>query len=441
MRESSAPRWALSLYSLAWRLLLPLALLRLWWRGRREPLYRAHLGERLGRYAAPERDAGAPLLWVHAVSLGETRAVAPLLDALRAQRPGLRILLTHMTASGRDAGRALLRADDLQVWLPYDLPGALRRFLQRFRPELGVLMETEVWPNLLAVCADAGVPLLLANARLSPRSAARWARWPRLATAAFGAIDSAAAQTEDDAARLRALGVREVTVAGNLKFDRHSDPKLHALGLRWRAAVAPRPVLVLASTREHQGIAEEALLLDALPAALRARVLIVLVPRHPPRFDAVARLARDRGLRVQRRSIGLPDAGTDVWLGDTLGEMSAYFAMADAAFVGGSLLPLGGQNLIEACAEGCPVVMGPSSFNFAQAAEQAAAAGALRRAADAAGVWSALQTWLDQPQQRVSAQQAALAFSAAHRGAAVQHAAWIGARLDAPGGGSRQQPQ
>ena len=432
MTPRPAPRWALVLYSWAWRLLLPLALARLWWRGRREPLYRAWLGERLGRYrnAPPRGDDATLLVWVHAVSLGETRAAAPLLDALRQAQPGLRVLLTHMTASGRDAGRGLLRDGDLQLWLPYDLPGALRRFLRHWRPALGVLMETEIWPNLLAVCAEQGVPLLLANARLSPRSAARWARWPRLAAAAFGAITSAAAQTADDAARLRALGVVDAIVAGNLKFDRPSDAQLHALGRRWRAQAA-RPVLLLASTREQNGVAEESLLLDAMPAALRARVLVVLVPRHPPRFDGVARIAQQHGLRVARRSEALPAADTELWLGDSLGEMAAYFAMADAAFVGGSLLPLGGQNLIEACAEGCPVVMGPHTFNFAQAAEQAAAAGAMRQVDDAAAVLRALQDWLDQPTRREAAQRAALAFSAAHRGAAAAHAAWISKHLPA----------
>ena len=424
------PSWALSLYTLAWRMLLPLALLRLWWRGRREPLYRTRLGERLGLYRdAPGRgDDSAALVWVHAVSLGETRAAAPLLDALRQAHPDMRVLLTHMTASGRDAGRGLLRDGDLQLWLPYDLPGALRRFLRRHRPTLGVLMETEIWPNLLAICAEQRVPLLLANARLSPRSAARWARWPRLAAAAFGAITSAAAQTTDDAARLRALGVRDAIVAGNLKFDRPSDARLHALGRAWRAGAA-RPVVLLASTREQHGVAEETLLLDAMPPALRGRVLVVLVPRHPPRFDGVAHIAQTHGLRLLRRSAGVPQPDTELWLGDSLGEMAAYFAMADAAFVGGSLLPLGGQNLIEACAEGCPVVMGPHTFNFAQAAEQAAAAGALRQVDDAAAVWRALQDWLDDATQRVAAQKAALAFSAAHRGAAAAHADWVGRHL------------
>jgi 3-deoxy-D-manno-octulosonic-acid transferase len=430
MTPRRPPSWALTLYTLAWRALLPLALARLWWRGRREPLYRTHLGERLGLYRnAPSRgDDAAPLVWVHAVSLGETRAAAPLLDALRQAYPGMRMLLTHMTASGREAGHGLLRDGDLQLWLPYDLPGALRRFLRRYRPTLGVLMETEIWPNLLAICAEQRVPLLLANARLSPRSAARWSRWPRLAQAAFGAISSAAAQTADDAARLRALGVRDTIVAGNLKFDRPGDARLHALGLAWRAAAA-RPVLLLASTREQQGVAEEALLLDAMPPSLRARVLVVLVPRHPPRFDDVARIAQEHGLRLARRSEGAPRPDTELWLGDSLGEMAAYFAMADAAFVGGSLLPLGGQNLIEACAEGCPVVMGPHTFNFAQAAEQAAAAGALRQVDDAAAVWRALQDWLDDATQRVAAQKAALAFSAAHRGAAAAHADWVGRHL------------
>jgi 3-deoxy-D-manno-octulosonic-acid transferase len=421
-------RLARAAYTGVWCLLLPLALLRLFWRARREPAYRSHIGERLGLYRAAQPSvAGRPLLWLHAVSLGETRAAQPLLEALRSLRPDLRLLLTHMTATGRSAGAQLLRDGDQQVWLPYDLPGPLRRFLHGFRPDFGVLMETEVWPNLTAACAAAGIPLLLANARLSARSAARWERWPTLGAAAFGAL-VAAAQTEADAQRLRRVGVREAWVAGNLKFDRSSDAALHALGLQWRAA-AQRPVLLLASTRAQGGNAEEDLLLDALPRRLLDRALLVLVPRHPQRIPEVLALLQRRGLRTTRRSEGWPDAQTEVWLGDSMGEMPAYYAMADAAFVGGSLLELGGQNLIEACAEGCPVVMGPHCFNFAQAVEQGVAAGAVRRAADAAAVWEVLDRWLEDAAARSQARSAARDFAASHCGAAMRHAQWIAARL------------
>lgn len=419
---------ALLLYGWVWWLVLPLALLRLWWRGRREPGYRQAVGERLGWFGgAPARPEGAPVIWLHAVSLGETRAAAPLIQALRDRHPGMRLVLTHMTATGRAAGKELLAPGDVQVWLPYDLPGPMRRFLSRYRPDCGVLMETEVWPNLAVQCGRARVPLLLANARLSARSAARWHRWPTLARSAWGGLH-AAAQTKADGERLRGMGVRSVEVLGNLKFDLTPDAALLERGRAWRAA-AGRPVLLLASTRESDGTAEETLLLRAVPAALRQRALLVWVPRHPQRFDAVADLLAEAGCRVTRRSAQAPTADTDVWLGDSLGEMTAYYAMAEAAFIGGSLLPLGGQNLIEACACGCPVVLGPSQFNFDAAAQWALEAGAAVQAEDAEAVWAAMTCWLDDAPARQLASGRALSFAAAHRGAAGRQAEWIGAHL------------
>lgn len=419
-----------TLYSILFALLLPVIIARLFWRARREPLYGTRIGERLGLYA--DRPAGAgPLVWMHAVSLGEVRAAQPLIEALRRVRPDMRLLLTHMTATGREAGAAVLRPGDAQAWLPYDLPLPCARFLAHFQPDVGVLIETEVWPNLARACARGKVPLLLANARMSARSAARWARWSALAAPAFGALGGAAAQTPADAQRLRGLGVRDVRVAGNVKFDRAADPALQALGRQWRAAAGARPVLLLASTREQGGVSEEAMLLDAMPPTLLQQVLLVVVPRHPQRMASVEALLRERGLRVQRRSRGLPDAATQVWLGDSLGEMPAYYAMADAAFIGGSLLALGGQNLIEACAEGCPVVIGPHTFNFAQAVAQGVEAGAVVQVADAAAVWVRLQSWLDAPRVRAAAHDAALRFCADHRGAAEIQAAWVISALEA----------
>ena len=428
----------LRIYGLLWRLALPFALLRLWWRGRAEPLYRQYWAERLGWFNGKSASATTtgPRVWVHAVSLGETRAAAPLIEALRERMPQMRLLLTHMTATGRAAGAELLQPGDLQVWLPYDLPGPMRRFLRRFQPCAAVLMETEVWPNLAEQCRAAGVPVLLANARLSARSASRWQRWPSLARVAWGGL-YAAAQTPEDARRIQALGAAQATSLGNLKFDMRADPALMQLGEQWKAAAA-RPVLLLASTREQGGQSEEALLLAALPLALAQRALLVWVPRHPQRFDAVAQLLAGQGHAVQRRSMGAPTAETAVWLGDSLGEMAAYYSMADAAFIGGSLLPLGGQNLIEACACGCPVVLGPSQFNFAAAAQAAIDGGAAVQAADAAQVWAAFARWLDDPPLRQQASQSARAFAAAHQGAAQRQADWI---VENAGKALSQRPQ
>ncbi len=417
-------------YSTLLWLLTPGYLLRLWWRGRAEPLYRHAMAERLGFYGTPPAPGA---LWVHAVSLGETRAASALIDALRRQHPGLRLLLTHSTATGREAGQALLREGDAQVWLPYDTPGAVARFFRRCRPVAGVLMETEIWPNLLAGARTAGVPMVLANARLSARSHRRGERLATLLYPAAASLRFALAQTEDDARRLRASGVREVLVCGNLKFDMTPSPELLERGRAWRAALG-RPVVMAAATREG----EEALLLEAwrtLPAG--ARPLLLVVPRHPQRFDEVAALVAGPGLALARRSEWreAPPAGAgagDVWLGDSMGEMPLYYALADVALLGGSYAPLGGQNLIEAAACGCPVVMGPHTYNFAEAAELSLAAGASIRVADMAeGVARAVALALDAERARQA--ERAVAFAAGHRGAAERMAARIAPLLSRVG--------
>ncbi|MBL8334059.1 MAG: 3-deoxy-D-manno-octulosonic acid transferase, partial [Rubrivivax sp.] len=341
-------------YSWLLRALTPAYFARLWWRGSREPLYRAAWHERLGHYAG---DVPPGRVWIHAVSLGETRAAQALVDALRRQRPDLRLLLTHGTATGREAGRALLRPGDAQAWLPYDTPGAVRRFLRRHRPAVGVLMETEIWPNLLLGAQAAGVPLVLANARLSEKSLAKGRRLQPLLQPALPALTRTLAQTEADARRLRASGVPAVQVAGNLKFDMAPDPALLERGCAWRRALG-RPVVLMASSREG----EEAPLLQAWAALPAPRPLLLLVPRHPQRFDEVAAQVAAALPHVARRS-AFGDAGgpaeADVWIGDSIGEMPLYYSLADVALLGGSFAPLGGQNLIEAAACGCPVLMGP----------------------------------------------------------------------------------
>ena len=407
------PWLARAAYSTLLRLLTPLYLLRLWWRGRREALYRHALAERLGFGGATP--AGA--LWRHAVSLGETRAATALIDELRAQRPGLRLLLTHGTATGREAGRALLRDGDAQRWLPWDTPGAVRRFLRRHRPAIGVLMETEIWPNLLHGAQAGGVPMVLANARLSARSLAKSRRIDALVRPLAATLARVLAQTDADAQRLRLAGAPQVQVCGNLKFDVTPDAQLLALGRRWRERIA-RPVVLAAATREG----EERPLLQRWAALPAPRPLLLLVPRHPQRFDEVAALVADGGLSLRRRSAWsseppLDAAAVDVWLGDSMGEMPLYYAAADVALLGGSFAPLGGQNLIEAAACGCPLIMGPHTFNFSEAAELSLAAGASQRVADIdAGVARAVA--LAHDASRAAHAQRAVAFAAAHRGAA-----------------------
>lgn len=407
---------SLRLYSLLWWGLLPFALLRLWWRGRREPGYRANVSERLGHYATRPT---APLIWLHAVSVGETRAAEPLVRGLLEAFPDHQLLLTHMTATGRATGKALFDSEPrvIQAYLTYDTLSMSAAFIDHFSPRLGILMETEVWPSLIACCAAARVPVALVNARLSERSLRRGQRFAGLLGEAARQITLAAAQTPADAARLRQMGARNVQVTGNLKFDVAIPALQQEAGRALRRQIGERPTLLCASTREG----EEALLLSAyMTATLPAGFLLMIVPRHPQRFAEVAKLFEDQGLRVVRKSqldgAAVP-ADAQVLVGDTMGEMVAYYTACDFAFIGGSLLPLGGQNLIEACACGKPVLLGPHTFNFAQASEDAVSQGAAVRVTDAAGVFQATFDLLVDGAQREAMSATGLRFAEGKRGA------------------------
>ncbi len=404
------------IYSVLWHLGLPLIALRLLYRARKQPEYLQHLGERFG--AAPRHEL-APRIWLHAVSVGETRAAQPVVRALLATFPQHEILLTHMTPTGRATSEELFGQEPrvLRAYLPYDFPWAQRRFLARSQPQLGIVMETEVWPNLMAAAARAGVPMLLANARLSARSARGYARLGNLARQSFGSFARVLAQTQDDATRLAACGAGTVEVCGNVKFDVTLPPAQLALGAQFRHAAGARPVILAASTREG----EEAPLLAAFARHAPADALLVLVPRHPQRFDEVATLVEKQGLRLQRRSAGPQiEASTRVWLGDSMGEMVAYYSMADLAIIGGSWQPLGGQNLIEACAAGCPVLIGPHTFNFTEAAEKAISAGAARRCTDLDQALITCEQLLADVPARQAMRQAGTAFAQANQGATAQ---------------------
>jgi 3-deoxy-D-manno-octulosonic-acid transferase len=400
------------IYTLLLYLVFPYIVLRLAWRSLRQSGYLAHLGERFGNYGkAPAR----PLIWVHAVSVGETRAAEPLVRALMERYPGLGILLTHMTPTGRATGAALFGDSVDRCYLPYDYPGAVARFLRHFRPRAGLLMETEIWPNLIHACRERGVPLHLVNARLSEKSRSGYQRYPGLARESLAGLAAVAAQSADDARRLAALGAADPRVTGNVKFDIAPPPAQVELGRAWRRGYGERrPVLLAASTREG----EEPLVLEALAGVGVPGLLGVIVPRHPQRFDEVARLLAARSLRFQRRSENAAIAGdTRVVLGDSMGEMFAYYAACDVAFIGGSLVPVGGQNLIEACAAGKPALIGPSTYNFAEAAELALQAGAAVQVPDAAALAREAARLLRDPSAAQRIGQAGLAFCAAHRGA------------------------
>ncbi len=438
------------LYDSATWMAQPLVRRRLRRRGRAEPGYLQAVPERFGHYhdapARPEPAPGAPLVWIHAVSLGETRAAAVLLPRLRAQWPGMRLLLTNGTATGRAEGEPLLQPGDVQVWQPWDARAATTRFVRHYRPDLGVLMETEVWPNLVRACRAADVPLVLANARLSERSMRGALRAGRLLCTAYASLSAVYAQTEDDAMRLRQVGAAVEAVHGNLKFDAQPPPAMLALGERWRAAAGGRPVVLLASSRPGEEIQFFRSIKASTPdpsarAAMNDVVIDVqwlVVPRHPQRFDDVAELARNEGLTVSRRSTwqGAPSVA-DVWLGDSLGEMAAYYTLADVALLGGSFAPLGGQNLIEAAACGCPVVMGPHTFNFTQAAELALRADAALRAPDLPeGLRLARALVADRKRHSVFVK-AGRVFARRHQGAAERTAQSLRQWIDLSSSGRR----
>ena len=407
---------ALSLYSCAMRALQPWLVRKLKRRARQEPLYAHAIEERFGVYTSKPWVADSHTVWVHAVSLGETRAAALLVQALRVLMPNMRLLLTHGTATGRQEGQRLLQAGDTQVWLPWDTPAATQAFLAHHRPTIGIVLETEIWPNLIHQAQQMGVPMVLANARMSEKSLKQYLRLKRLAQAACGALTAVYAQTDDDAQRLRQLKAPVTAVLGNMKFDATPDESQRLQGLRWRERTS-RPVVLLASSREGEEAAWLAHI-QRMPDVVQWLV----VPRHPQRFDEVAALITQAGLSLSRRQswTDTPTAA-QVWLGDSMGEMALYYGLSDVALLGGSFEPLGGQNLIEAAACGCPVIMGPHTFNFAQAADLAVQAGAAWRCQNLEDAVQAAVTMVGTEKQ-TRMQAAALRFAMAHRGAVARTA-------------------
>ena len=410
-------------------LLLPYAYFHLVWRARKQREYLHHIGERFGRYTVI---CNKPVIWLHTVSVGETRATETLVQSLLKQYPDYQILLTHTTPTGRATSEKLFGDKVVRVYLPYDYPFAVERFLQHFKPLIGILLETEIWFNLIHACRAASIPLLLLNARLSEKSAQRYARFPTLTRNGLHELYLIAAQTEEDAMRFASFGNRAVPVMGNLKYDIVPPAEMLELGARLRTQIGEkRRVFLAASTREG----EEDLLLSALQHADVDDLLTIIVPRHPQRFEEVAALIEQRCLRMQRRSKNeLVAADTQVLLGDSMGEMFAYYAACDATFIGGSILPYGGQNLIEATCLGKPVLIGTHTFNFAEATELAVAEGAAVRVADggelAGELASELERLFEDPAHREAMAQAGLRFSRQHRGATARLMALVAPYLD-----------
>jgi 3-deoxy-D-manno-octulosonic-acid transferase len=403
----------LRLYRLMQRLGLPFAALSQWWRHRGKAGRRADWREFLGYYS--ERSIRG-VVWLHAASAGAARAAGLLAQALRAQYPDHDILVTSSTMPGRDALRQACGDEVLAAYLPYDLPGAARRFLAHFRPRLGVVVGVEVWPVLLAACQRHGVPMILANARLSRGLARSYARFGALSRPAFGSFAVSCAQDRATSRRLRRLGAEAVAVTGNVSFDAPSDPAKVEEGRALMAALRGRKALLLAGTCEG----EEELLLDALGED--DGTLIIIVPRHPERFAVVAELAAARGMNVARRSQGeAPHVGRRVFLGDTLGEMPFYYAVSTVAIIGGSFTPFGGQDPIEACAAGVPAVIGPQMKEFAEATRAALLANAAIRVVDTDEAIRVARNLLEIREWRERMALAGLKLSATHRGAIARH--------------------
>ncbi len=425
------PRIWFAAYQLLWHLLLPLAFIRLAWRARHAFSYLHHIPERLGfGYSKPITQGS---IWIHAVSVGETRAAQPLIAAYLAK--GESILLTHMTLNGRRTGKQLFAKEIAagqirQVYLPYDLCWSVENFLKTFKPKFGLFMETEAWPTVVFRCNEIGLPLFLVNARLSERSARRVNRFGKAGRALFQAFAGILAQTEFDAGRYRSLDVKNVVITGNLKFDVPLDSQLLAKGKEWQKELhaGNRLMVCAASTRDG----EEAIILKAwkdllLNNAFVTPPLLCLVPRHPERFTEVADQINNTGLKFRRRSewAGIPSecAGLDVVLGDSMGEMPLYYRASDLVLMGGSLLPFGGQNLIEACAVGCPVLLGEHTYNFQQAALDAIEVGAAKRIAgellltEPIALMESLKELLLNAAELAKMSKAATAYSIEHQGA------------------------
>ncbi|NWE68192.1 lipid IV(A) 3-deoxy-D-manno-octulosonic acid transferase [Pseudomonas gingeri] len=408
-----------TLYTLLFHLGLPLVALRLWLRARKAPAYARRIGERFARGLPPMRPDG---IWVHAVSVGESIAAAPMIRALLAQYPQLPITVTCMTPTGSERIKALFASEPRiqHCYLPYDLPWAAARFLDAIRPRLAVIMETELWPNHIHQCARRGIPVALANARLSARSARGYARFARLTRPMLEEMSLIAVQTEAEAERFRQLGARpeSVEVTGSIKFDLSIDPQLltRAAELRGQWQAQQRPVWIAAST--HEGEDEVVLAAHRQLLASHPDALLILVPRHPERFNGVFELCRQQGFPTVRRSTAEPvSAQVSVLLGDTMGELLFLYALADSAFVGGSLVPNGGHNLLEPAALSKPVLSGPHLFNFLEIAALMREAGALQEVDDAEGLAVAVQRLFELPRDAQKMAEAGLKVMQANQGA------------------------
>ncbi|XHF31582.1 lipid IV(A) 3-deoxy-D-manno-octulosonic acid transferase [Pseudomonas chlororaphis] len=423
-----------TLYTALFYLGLPLVAIRLWLRSRKAPAYAKRIGERFS-YGMPTLQPGG--IWVHAVSVGESIAAAPMIRALLQRYPQLPITVTCMTPTGSERIHALF-ANEPRIqhcYLPYDLPCAAARFLDRVQPKLAVIMETELWPNHIHQCAKRGIPVALANGRLSERSAKGYGRFSKLTAPMLAEMSLFAVQTEAEAQRFGDLGARPETVevTGSIKFDLTIDPQLlqRAAELRGQWQALERPVWIAAST--HEGEDEVVLNAHRRLLANHPDALLILVPRHPERFNSVFELCQREGFATVRRSTGASvDAQTSVLLGDTMGELLFLYALADSAFVGGSLVANGGHNLLEPAALAKPVISGPHLFNFLDIAAQLRSAGALAEVDDAEGLATEVQRLFELPRDAQRMADAGLSVMRRNQGALQRLLDGLGRLIDRP---------
>jgi len=430
MRLSFGQRVLLGLYSLVLHLIFPVTLYHLVWRGMRQ---RAYLQRWSERYAwLGDRLDLKDSIWVHAVSVGEVLAARPLIDGLLARHPGRPVLVTTITPTGSERVQALWGDRITHVYLPYDLGHMVRRFLDRARPAMAVIVETEIWPNLYVECGRRGIPLMMVNARLSPRSLRGYLTIQPLVALALEAVNLVAAQSRPDAERLMRLGADpgRVVVTGNLKYDLDLPAGLAEQAARWRQAWgAHRPVWIAASTHppEEEAVAR----MHAGVLARHPEALLLWAPRHPERFGPVQALAEGMGWQVgQRRPDALPGPGQQAFVINSIGELLAFYAAADVAFVGGSLCDVGGHNVLEPAALGLPSLVGPHTFNFAEPTRRLKAAEALVQVADAGQAEAALLALLENGTRRRAMGQAARLEVQALSGALARTLDLIGIMLD-----------
>lgn len=409
-----------ALYTVLLTAAVPFILARLYWRGRKNPDYRQRIPERFGCY--PARSKNEEIVWIHAVSVGEVESAVPLVRKLATSRPDLRILFTTTTPTGSARVKATFGDGVDHCYLPYDLPVCVDRFLRHFRPRLAVILETEIWPNLYAGCASNAIPLVIVNGRLSQRSATGYRRIGMLVRETLAHVTTIATQTENDARRFISIGAKaeRVTSVGNIKFDLEMPEDVLEQGQRDRRQLFPgRPVLIAAST--HEG--EEQQILSVFAELLQRfpRLLLIFVPRHPERFPIVASLCQNSGYSLVPRSAGRPCARNDqIFLLDSMGELKRFYAAADAAFVGGSLVPVGGHNVLEPAAAGIPVLFGPHVDNFQDICSALVAAGGALQCKQPSAVVRDAMALLESPEQREAMGARARSFVAANRGALVR---------------------